>query len=251
MDTLEALKASNGIDETSLIDGLWQVHAIARFDTAGALVTANTAFQTLLGLDRAALRGATHHDVCSGHLRRGDEHALFWASLMAGTPRQCELTLGTTAIRVQGAHPATGAREPEAAEVWVRASYIPARDSAGIVTGVVMFATDITAEKQAAAKAATLAAAMNRSYAIVEFDLSGQILGANDNFLHLMGYRSSEIVGRHHSIFCEESYAQSDAYQRFWSQLSAGRHEVGEFMRIGQDCANNCSIFPDILQKFA
>ncbi len=77
--------------------------------------------------------------------------------------------------------------------------------------------------------------ALGRSQAIIEFKLDGTILDANDNFLDALGYRLDEIAGKHHSMFVEQSYRESDAYRRFWDQLAEGKFQSDEFKRIGKD----------------
>ncbi|OED34759.1 hypothetical protein AB833_31900 [Chromatiales bacterium (ex Bugula neritina AB1)] len=74
--------------------------------------------------------------------------------------------------------------------------------------------------------------AISRSQAIIEFDLKGNILFANDNFLNAMGYRLDEIKGRHHSLFVEASEQSSTEYANFWQQLSQGEFVSKEFKRI-------------------
>ena len=74
--------------------------------------------------------------------------------------------------------------------------------------------------------------AINRTQAIIEFDLKGTILSANSNFLNLMGYTESEIVDKHHSIFVEGSYRSSDEYSRFWRNLELGQNFSGDYKRI-------------------
>jgi PAS domain-containing protein len=43
--------------------------------------------------------------------------------------------------------------------------------------------------------------AISKSQAIIEFDLKGNVLKANENFCNALGYNLSEIVGKHHSMF--------------------------------------------------
>jgi len=74
--------------------------------------------------------------------------------------------------------------------------------------------------------------AFNKTHAIIEFDCTGNILDANENFLAALGYAKEEIVGRHHRLFVERSEAQSDAYRRFWHDLAAGKASTGQFKRI-------------------
>lgn len=76
-------------------------------------------------------------------------------------------------------------------------------------------------------------AAVSRTQAIIEFDPQGNILDANENFLATMGYSKHEVVGRHHGMFVDEQYRNSDEYRLFWSSLNRGEHTVQEFRRVG------------------
>ena len=80
--------------------------------------------------------------------------------------------------------------------------------------------------------------AINRSNAIIYFDLKGFILGVNSIFLETMGYKDGEhekIIGQHHSIFVSPLYVKSDEYKEFWEKLSSGKFFEGEFERLKQD----------------
>ena len=79
---------------------------------------------------------------------------------------------------------------------------------------------------------------INRSNAIIYFDLGGIILGVNDIFLEAMGYEvheHQEIIGKHHSIFVCEDYAKSSEYEKFWDILRSGKYYKGEFERVKRD----------------
>ena len=78
---------------------------------------------------------------------------------------------------------------------------------------------------------ATLAA-LGGSMALIEFKPDGTVLDANNNFLRLMGYRLEEIQSRHHRLFCTPTYANSVAYQDFWSRLSKGEVINDHFLRL-------------------
>ena len=80
--------------------------------------------------------------------------------------------------------------------------------------------------------------AINRSNALIYFDLNGFILGVNSIFLTTMGYKEDEhekVVGQHHSIFVAPEYAQSEEYKRFWKKLGEDNFHEGEFERINSD----------------
>ena len=76
--------------------------------------------------------------------------------------------------------------------------------------------------------------ALGRSLAIIEFDVSGNILTANANFCQAMGYDLAEIRGRHHSMFVEPAFAQSQDYRDFWAKLGRGEYEAREYKRVGK-----------------
>lgn len=69
---------------------------------------------------------------------------------------------------------------------------------------------------------------------MIEFDLSGKILTANENFCRALGYELREIVGKHHSMFVEPAYASSAEYRAFWAKLSAGKFDQQQYKRIGK-----------------
>ncbi len=74
-------------------------------------------------------------------------------------------------------------------------------------------------------------AAISRSQAIIEFSVDGRVMGANENFLKLMGYSLNEIVGQHHSMFVNKNYQASEEYKTFWVALREGRYQAAEFRR--------------------
>jgi methyl-accepting chemotaxis protein len=82
--------------------------------------------------------------------------------------------------------------------------------------------------------ASAIITAIERSNAVIEFDMDGVILRANQNFLEITGYTREEIVGQHHRIFVEPAHAASEAYQRFWERLRSGHFHTAEYKRIGK-----------------
>lgn len=76
--------------------------------------------------------------------------------------------------------------------------------------------------------------AIYKSYAVIEFNLDGKILTANDLFLKAMGYRLDEIRGKHHSMFVETEFARSEEYRQFWAALKRGEHQAREYQRLGK-----------------
>ena len=77
-------------------------------------------------------------------------------------------------------------------------------------------------------------AAINKAQAVIEFDLAGIVLAANDNFLAVLGYTLEEIKGRHHSMFVEPAFRESAQYKQFWQNLNEGKYQAAEYKRIGK-----------------
>ena len=82
--------------------------------------------------------------------------------------------------------------------------------------------------------AAGMAAAIDKSQAVIEFQPDGTIINANQNFLSVMGYTLDEVKGKHHSMFADAAYKASAEYQRFWENLGRGEAQSGEFKRFGK-----------------
>ncbi len=76
--------------------------------------------------------------------------------------------------------------------------------------------------------------ALSRSQAIIEFNLDGAIVNANENFCQTLGYSLDEILGKHHSMFAEPAYRQSTEYKAFWDALGRGEFQSGKYLRIGK-----------------
>jgi len=104
---------------------------------------------------------------------------------------------------------------------------------------LVGFTTYVTARRFGKMEAKALddagrIAAINKAQAIIEFNLDGTIITANENFLNAVGYRLDEIQGQHHGMFAEPGYRNSPEYKEFWAKLNRGEYDAGKYMRIGK-----------------
>ena len=93
---------------------------------------------------------------------------------------------------------------------------------------------DITEAEIERQNARGILAAIDQSYAYIEFDLGGHVTHANGNFLATLGYRLDEIRGRHHRMFCEPAVVNSPDYARFWTELGEGKPQRDTFKRISK-----------------
>jgi len=105
----------------------------------------------------------------------------------------------------------------------------------GKVLEVIKLAQDITKNRLKNLFFIGQVKAINKSNAVIEFDMNGNILNANDNFLNTLGYKKEDIIGKYHSIFCEENYKNSNEYKEFWKKLNRGEFDSGEYLRIGKN----------------
>ncbi|MGK5004650.1 PAS domain S-box protein [Janthinobacterium sp. LB2P70] len=119
-------------------------------------------------------------------------------------------------------------------ERWVRESSGPVLDNDGVVRWIDGVILDITESELRNAEYEGKVTAISRATAVAEFDLQGRILAANQNFLDLVGYQLDDVLGLHHSIFCEPGYVTSPDYSAFWQQLAQGEFNTGEYKRIGK-----------------
>ncbi len=117
-------------------------------------------------------------------------------------------------------------------EAWLRAVVQPVTNGRGQVQSISIYASDLTRTIEAAHEHKNLIAALQRSTAVIEFDLEGNVLTANDRFLNSMGYSLAQIQGKHHRIFCDPEEYTSPAYKAFWDKLRRGDFIADRFKRV-------------------
>jgi methyl-accepting chemotaxis protein len=199
-------------------DALNKVQAVIEFDLKGKILHANDNFLHALGYTLEEIRGQHHRIFCEPAYAASAAYKKFWENLGKG-------------ILDRGEYKRIGG---DGREVWINASYNPVFDESGKPYKVIKFATDVTASRQERAEFEGKVNAMDKAQAMIEFDLGGHVLMANDNFLKAMGYELEEIQGRHHRLFCEESYTASQAYADFWAKLNRGEFDAGRYKRLGK-----------------
>ncbi|BBU56419.1 hypothetical protein KU6B_26840 [Mameliella alba] len=210
-----ALRSETG----AMQDALDRSNAIVEFDMNGVVIKANENFLRATGYTAEDLVGRPHRDLCLPAYAQSSEYRDFWSTLNAGQYQSGVFHR----LRKDGS------------DLWLRASYTPVVDAEGKPSKVLKIAYDITDTMQEQAEVTSKLAAIDRSQAVIEFALDGTVLGANRNFLDLMGYSEKEVTGKHHRIFCEPAFAKCDQYREFWSALSAGDYHQGEYKRITKE----------------
>lgn len=223
-DTTETVNSATATDNsTETLKAISASQAIIEFELDGTIITANDNFLNALGYTLSEVKGKHHSMFAEPEFAKSPEYQQFWDQLRQGQFQAGEFRR----LHKNGS------------DVWIQAAYNPVSGNNGRVYKVVKNAVDITARKVAAldneAESKRLVEMLNgigASQAMIEFELDGTILTANENFLGALGYTLDEVKGKHHSIFVEPELAKSSEYRQFWDELRQGQFQSGEFKRI-------------------
>jgi len=205
-------------DYSGQIDAISKAQAVIEFNMDGTIITANDNFLGAMGYTLEEVQGQHHSLFVEPTTKTSAEYREFWAALNRGEYDAKEYK------RI-----GKGGRE-----VWIQASYNPILDMSGKPFKVVKYATDVTAQKLINADYSGQIDAISKAQAVIEFNMDGTIITANDNFLGAMGYSLGEVQGQHHKIFVEPKFKNSVEYQQFWEKLNRGEYESQEYKRIGK-----------------
>jgi methyl-accepting chemotaxis protein len=201
----------------SRLEAINRSNAIIYFDLHGTILGVNDIFLEAMGFgagNHNEILGK-HHSlfVCEDYARSA-EYEKFWDILRSGKYYQGEFER----------------RRKDKSLINLQATYNPIFDENGKITKIMKIATDITlivtSKKQIDA--------INRSTALISFNIDGFITDANSIFLETMGYKSNDknqVVGKHHSMFVSYEYSQSEEYKKFWENLRKGKFFDGIFQR--------------------
>lgn len=199
-------------------DAVTRSQAVIEFTPDGEILTANQNFLDTMGYELDEIIGQHHSLFVETEYAGSQDYREFWDALRAGHFRSAEYKrIG------KGGRP-----------VWIQASYNPVKDASGRTYRVVKFATDVTERKLRNADMNGKLSALDKSQAIIEFELDGTILTANENFLKTLGYSLDDVRGKHHRLFVAENERDTAGYQEFWAKLGRGEFQSGEYRRIAK-----------------
>jgi methyl-accepting chemotaxis protein len=185
-------------------------------DPDGRILSANDNFNQEMLYRGSELVGRHIEDIVPAHVKTDEFHHRFKATLTRGEHFAGAVRL----LRGNGQ------------EAWLRSISQPVRDSQGRIKQFSIYSSDLTRTIEASREHENLIGALVRSTAVIEFDLNGNVLAANERFLSAMGYSLAQIQGKHHRTFCEPEEYNSAEYQAFWKRLNAGEFVAGRFKRI-------------------
>lgn len=200
------------------IDAINRSQAVIEFTTDGTIIHANENFLSAMGYELDEIKGKHHSMFVEPDYRSSHEYQGFWDRLKKGD-------FFSDQYKRIG---------KDGKEIWIQASYNPVMDEHGKPYMVVKYASDITEQKLRNADIQGQISAISKSQAVIEFNMDGTIITANDNFLNAVGYQLNEIQGQHHRIFVESQERDSSEYSDFWNKLNQGEFSSGEYKRIGK-----------------
>ncbi|AZN32029.1 MULTISPECIES: PAS domain-containing methyl-accepting chemotaxis protein [Pseudoalteromonas] len=203
-------------ESKSVLSAIYNHVAYIEFTPEGKILDANELFLDTVGYKREEVIGKHHRIFCDSDYAKSSEYSQFWQAL-------------------QGANSTSGTFmrfNANGEKLWLEATYFPVEVN-GVVTKVIKIASDITKNYVQRKSQEALTEALDKALATIEFNPDGTIIKANQNFLSTVGYSLAEIVGKHHKMFCTDSFYQNNP--RFWEELSDGQFKSGKFKRITSD----------------
>ena len=209
-------------DDHAQIVAISKAFPLITYDVDGNILDVNENAERLVGYSRAELVGQYVSVFVDDATKQSPEYRALtkniWDQLREGQTRTGEAKRVTK----------------EGKEIWVEYSYTPMFDPKGKAYRVINVLRDVTERTLANADHQGQIAAISKAQAVIEFNMDGTIVTANDNFLNALGYKLDEVKGRHHSMFVDEAYKQSPAYKEFWTKLNRGEYDAAQYKRIGK-----------------
>lgn len=202
------------------VGNLQQVLALCEFEPDGTIRTANEHFAQALGYHANEMVGMHHDHLLPYYLRNSNysQGVPPWQHLTSGKQQNKERKYLTKDYR----------------EVYLEVYFFNCYSQDHSINKVIGLAFDITQQKWQSSKLEQEMAALYASSAVMELDLEGQILAANDNFLSIVGYDRDELVGQNHAILVPENQRGFEDYREQWRQLRVGKPIQGQFERVSK-----------------
>ncbi|HDS1049593.1 methyl-accepting chemotaxis protein [Pseudomonas putida] len=189
---------------------------VLQLDPQGRIEMVNGNFESEMLYRAEQLLGRNIEDIVPAHVKSLD----FYQRMKSAISRGEHLNGAFRLLRGNGQ------------EAWLRSILQPVKNSEGRIKYFTLHSSDLTRTIETSREHESLIKALMRSTAVIEFDLDGIILTANDRFLATVGYRLEQIRGKHHRMFCEPQEVNSAGYQAFWERLRRGEYIAERFKRI-------------------
>lgn len=202
--------------DAAMVEATNKAFAVIEFKMDGTITHANKNFLDTLGYTLSEVVGQHHRLFLEPAYAISTDYQEFWKKLNHGETQSAQFKRIGKGGKI----------------VWIEASYMPISD--GDAKKVIKIASDITQRMVDYTNYIGQINALDKSNAVIEFNLDGTIITANANFLGAMGYTLDEIKGKHHRMFAEPSFAITPEYTEFWASLNRGEYKAGQYKRLGK-----------------
>ncbi|MCE1114789.1 methyl-accepting chemotaxis protein [Pseudomonas sp. NMI795_08] len=189
---------------------------VLQLDPQGRIESVNGNFETEMLYRAEQLIGRNIEEIVPTHVKKLD----FYQRMKTAITRGEHLNGAFRLLRGNGE------------EAWLRSILQPVKTRDGQIKYFTLHSSDLTRTIETSREHESLIKALMRSTAVIEFNLDGQVLTANDRFLQGMGYSLEQVRGKHHRMFCEPEEANSAQYKAFWDKLRRGEYVAERFKRI-------------------
>ena len=204
------------IELTGQLDAINSTLSTIEFDAEGQVMAANNIFLEVTEYTLDTIVRQPHTIFLDEEYANSVEYKQFWLDLKKGLSKSGEYKYQTNLGN----------------EVWFNATYTPVKDSVGAIYKIIALASNITEQKKMALDFEGQLAAIYKSNLVVEYDMQGRIVLANEDFLKLLGYELDEVQGQHHTIFIPEEDHESEKLHEFWADLRRGNYQADAVKRI-------------------
>ncbi|MQG93649.1 PAS domain S-box protein [Pseudomonas sp. MN1F] len=189
---------------------------VLQLDPQGRIEQVNGNFESEMLYRAEQLIGRNIEDIVPAHVKKLD----FYQRMKNAITRGEHLNGAFRLLRGNGE------------EAWLRSILQPVKTVDGRIRHFSMHSSDLTRTIEASREHESLIKALMRSTAVIEFNLDGEVLTANDRFLQTVGYSLEQVRGKHHRMFCGPEEANSAGYQAFWDKLRRGEYVADRFKRV-------------------
>ena len=203
----------NSLDMADDVSAIKSAMGWVEFSPQGQIMMANDMFLDMTGYSLNEVVGLHHSLLCQNTYTKTPEYASFWRALSSGKS-------------VNGVFERC---RKDKTVFYIGGSYFPVRNKSNEVVRVINIVSDLTEEHKKLKSKEAIISAINASMCLIEFTTEGEVLGANENFLKLMGYQRDNIIGKHHRIFCFNDFYTKNP--DFWAKIRGGQSFSGRFER--------------------
>ncbi|MBF9002315.1 MULTISPECIES: methyl-accepting chemotaxis protein [Vibrio] len=198
--------------DSSALASMRRFVAMIEFDPTGTIIEVNDLFLAAVGYRKEELIGQSHKIFCTPEYTNSPDYRKHWQDLANGKEKSGNF------FRVR----------KDGSPLIMEATYFPITEN-GKVTRVMKVGADITEKFNSYQRTMDIFTALNKTYAVIEFEPDGTVTYVNDIFLTTMSYRREQVVGKHHRMFSFDDFYQDNP--NFWRDLGQGKSKSGRFKR--------------------